>query len=590
MQAVSNKIVESDLMLDEISRLFRAQTELDNRVTKSIYPDLLEDFCQWLDVDPSDWIKIVVEGASPNTYDDSNDQVELQQGSQYPLSEQQKVAILKSVAKEAANNSCLVIDETVCTNWGLVFSPVSAVDKDCDSLKNCAAGRLINDLSYPRGNSVNDRTDKSKRGSVQYGGHKTLCIMLLQRRRSTVLMMSVDISNAFRRVAICGSALKYNCFRIPGTSWVVIDFCSEFGWVESPMYFNIGCKLVIAILQALYGEKLGASFWVDDGNFICDCGFGEAIQMECAIIMVVRLVFGLDGDNKKKTQSWCRGMETMGLCYDLDLGVVTVPKRKLGKLVGKMKDLVDRGEMTRRILDSLVGSGRHVGACYRGIRPFWNLLVYHQKQMKRGYRARKVPVALEESLKVLIGILQRPEMNMGVPIEFVAGTAKGDIDLHMDASDVGLCVVWLERKEYVQFMFPRAIVCKIKEDKLWWTINCREFLSVLVGSLVWGSEWRGQQVRSWIDNTSAVAWVNKLEIANDGKARSVARRLVEEEVRNGFWSMAMHIPGEQNDLADAGSRDTEERNRQFDKLRRSLNLVRRETPVSVRELVNSWVE
>ena len=589
VRSVSSQIVKSKLALEEVTRFFRAQNELDQRACKFIYPDLLYCFGDWFGVDVATWANIVIHGATANVFVNEEEQVNpSNEAGQYSLTDNQKIAILKSVAKEAANNSCLVVEESVCKDWGLVFSPVSAVDKDTDSLRDSQVGRLINDLSYPRGHSVNDRTDKVRRGSVQYGGHSTVSRMIVGRVRVAVLIMSVDISNAFRRVFMNLEDVKFNCFKIPGTSFVVIDMCAEFGWVESPMVFNLGCNVVIALLNAMFGKKLGVSFWVDDGNFICDCGYGEAMQMEFAIILVIRLVFGLDGDNKKKTQSWCRQMETMGLCYDLDLGIVKVPERKLNKLIRKLEDMLDKGMMTRKILDSVVGSGRHIGAVYRGIRPFWDMLTYAQCKMKPWYRARKIPAVLRESVNVLIEILRLPQMNVGVPIEFVAGAAKEDVTLLMDASDVGLCVIWPHKKEYVQYMFPPAIVEKLKGDPTWWTINCREFLSVLVGSLVWGSEWSGCQVMAWIDNISAVSWVNKLEVKNDAKGRAIARGLVAAEVKYGFWLAAKHIAGDDNGLPDAGSRDSAERRVAFENYKRSLGLIQKRMPEEVIDLVSSW--
>ncbi|KAE9169989.1 hypothetical protein PF005_g27734 [Phytophthora fragariae] len=83
-------------------------------------------------------------------------------------------------------------------------------------------------------------------------------------------------------------------------------------------------------------------------------------------------------------------------------------------------------------------------------------------------------------------------------------------------------------------------------------------MSAALAALYWGPAWTGSgrhqlHVRMKIDNTSAVAWLNKRS-SGQPVARLYNRLISLAEFRHSFTCSAEHIPGELNTMADAGSR------------------------------------
>eukprot|EP00644_Phytophthora_capsici_P010340 jgi/Phyca11/123593/e_gw1.51.322.1 len=99
-----------------------------------------------------------------------------------------------------------ILDEVTC-------SPFGAVQKGNLDLSEDA--RVIHDLSYPRGRSVNDNSADNSTILVRYSGTSLLARQALEVERQhpgTVKMMTGDVHGAFRNipVAACsGAAVAY---------------------------------------------------------------------------------------------------------------------------------------------------------------------------------------------------------------------------------------------------------------------------------------------------------------------------------------------------------------------------------------------
>ena len=106
----------------------------------------------------------------------------------------------------------------------------------------------------------------------------------------------------------------------------------------------------------------------------------------------------------------------------------------------------------------------------------------------------------------------------------------------------GMC-----RDEYFHVSFPNMI------SDLGLPIHELEMLAVLVGVRVWGSRCQGMRIQIYCDNEAAV------KVINSGKTRdsflaSCLRELWLEVSTYGFELRAVHLPGEENRVADWLSR------------------------------------
>ncbi|OWZ10748.1 LOW QUALITY PROTEIN: hypothetical protein PHMEG_00016354 [Phytophthora megakarya] len=128
----------------------------------------------------------------------------------------------------------------------------------------------------------------------------------------------------------------------------------------------------------------------------------------------------------------------------------------------------------------------------------------------------------------------------------------------MDASDTGLCVLEPQLQQFLRVEFTTAERRSFATSKRENSINVRELMSAVLAVLHWGPRWQPSgrdrtHVCMWIDNTSAVAWLNNRS-SGEPIARTYNRLISVAEFWYSLTCSAAHIAGEQNVMADAGSR------------------------------------
>ena len=84
-------------------------------------------------------------------------------------------------------------------------------------------------------------------------------------------------------------------------------------------------------------------------------------------------------------------------------------------------------------------------------------------------------------------------------------------------------------------------------------IHKLEFLAVLIGARIWGHLFKGQKIRIYCDNQAVVEVINSSK-TKDGFMATCLRELWLVVSRNEFELQAVHLPGEENRVADWLSR------------------------------------
>ena len=85
------------------------------------------------------------------------------------------------------------------------------------------------------------------------------------------------------------------------------------------------------------------------------------------------------------------------------------------------------------------------------------------------------------------------------------------------------------------------------------TLHKLEMLAALVGVRLWGKMCEGQKVRSYCDNQAVVQVINSSR-TKDSFMGTCLRELWLEVSKFGFQLRAIHLPGEENRVADWLSR------------------------------------
>jgi hypothetical protein len=101
--------------------------------------------------------------------------------------------------------------------------------------------------------------------------------------------------------------------------------------------------------------------------------------------------------------------------------------------------------------------------------------------------------------------------------------------------------------QYFHTEFPQPIIDRSLP------IHQLEFLAVLVGARIWGYLFRGQKIRIYCDNMSVVEVINSSK-TKDAFMATCLRELWLVVAQNEFELRAVHLPGEENRVADWLSR------------------------------------
>ncbi|ETK88967.1 hypothetical protein L915_06873 [Phytophthora nicotianae] len=153
-----------------------------------------------------------------------------------------------------------------------------------------------------------------------------------------------------------------------------------------------------------------------------------------------------------------------------------------------------------------------------------------------------------------------------VPTSIIAGTLPPDVNLFMDGCEqLGPRSIVPAIREYIRIQFDADELLAIQHASnsavASFSINVREMLSAVLAVLVWGPHWwhlssttrRPLHVRCWIDNMSAVTWIDRHRTSNL-LGQELLRVLSCAELEYGVHVSTEHLQGSSNYFADLGTR------------------------------------
>ncbi|KAE9309301.1 hypothetical protein PF008_g20738 [Phytophthora fragariae] len=304
-------------------------------------------------------------------------------------------------------------------------------------------------------------------------------------------------------------------------------------------------------------------YWVDDHiNVATDLGT-NCQDAEHSLRHAMTTILGPDAVNEDKLSEWGTRHQALGLIFDTVSGTISMPPAKVIKATACVAAAYGSSDLSRTEYRSLLGRLRHVATCIRPARPFLQRLRMQERRLRRWQRV-PVTAPMKQVLRWWAIILPSPLLN-GVPMEYFHRSPEPAVVVEMDASDSGLCALIPSDRGVLHYPFSAAERGLIEATKLnpqvGFDINYRELLSCAFAVHTWGRRWASQRrpadpllhVQFKIDNTSAVAWHNRMASCNF-RAQTIVCLLGFWEVGLGLRSSAVHVAGADNRIADAGSR------------------------------------
>ncbi len=393
--------------------------------------------------------------------------------------------------------------------------------------------RLIVDLSYPEGHSVNDGLEPEL-CTMKYTSVDVAVARVLTHGAGTSLA-KFDIESAYRIVPVHPDDRP-----LLGMSWrgrVYIDKVLPFGLRSAPKIFS-------AVVDAMQGiiEQQGVEIlhYLDDFLVIspseggCEEALAKALQgcQELGVPIATH-----------KTVGPSTTMTFLGIELDTVAMTLRLPREKVCRLQREINRWLRRRCCTKRELQSLIGMLQHASCVVRPGRTFLRQLIALLSVAKKPHHRIRLNMGFRSDVAWWATFLPAWNSTSTMRRVFKGGYVA---TVTSDASGNWGCGAFTSRGEWFQLPWPES----------WREVHITviELLPVVMALAVWGYQWSGKSVRCQCDNAAVVAIINTGTSKNERAMhlmRSAFFFLARHDVR--VW--AEHIPGVENRSADALSRN-----------------------------------
>ena len=421
---------------------------------------------------------------------------------------------------------------------GLITSPLAVVPK-----KQPNTWRLIHDLSFPRSNSINSNIPREF-CQVKYETLDDIVCMIAKLGRYTQVAKA-DLRDAFRILEVNKHHYKYLGIFWDKSFWV--DKCLPMGSSVSCSEFEELTTAIQWILQNKFGVK-NMSHILDDFMFLGSPGTREchyALQSFLAIAPSL----GIPVKHSKTVQPTTL-VELHGIQVCTRTMMLSLPPDKLRKALDLVKGLYQLRSVTVAKLQSILG---YLNFCTKIVpagRPFLRRLY----DLIKGDQPKWFSVRLTRDIKddLLVWKEFLTSYNGRTIISRQVWCDQPRVEIFSDACGRGFSGIL--QNHWFFGIFPKD----------WDGINIaiKEFIPVYVAFKLWHDRFINSSFLFRVDNESVVYNI-KTQTSQVPEILSLLRIMVLSAMRNNVQFFSLHIPGEQNKIADAISRFQFRRARQL---------------------------
>ena len=441
------------------------------------------------------------------------------------------VAIDSYLSLEKSRNAVIGPFEQNPFSCPVALSPLNSVPKQ-DSMER----RIIVDLSWPAGTSVNDGISASS-----YLGEDILLTY------PTVDSIASRIWSAGAGCLIYKRDLKraYRQFPVDPFDYLLLGYC----WKHS-LYFDVvlpmglrsaamACQRISnAVCYICEAEGHPTLSYLDDFIGVAPPNVAWQAYERCGELLTE---LGLE-ESPSKACPPATVQTCLGVQFDTVQLTMSVTPARLQEIETLLVSWSTKKSATKTELQSLVGKLSFISKCVRQSRLFLSRILALLRTLQHKSHHTRLTSEFRRDIAWWLRFMRR---HNGVSVISSLVWTAPDAVFSTDACLSGCG--GLSQSQYFHVQFPPEVLVHFSD------IHLLEALAILVALHLWGHLWAGLRIQVFCDNASVVAALTSGKV-KDLSLAAILRDIWYVAASSEFELRAVHLLGEENRAADLLSR------------------------------------
>ncbi len=395
--------------------------------------------------------------------------------------------------------------------------------------------RLITDLSFPSGKSVNDLIPDIE-ASVFYAGLPE-AVSKIVRLGKGALLAKFDISRAYRLLPV-HPQLRH----LLGMHWkgkYFIDLALPFGLRSAPSIFTRFADVLEAILSQ-QGKVRHVQHYLDDFLILAPPKTNQCQQdLDKSLSICASLGVPIAAG---KTEGPSTAITYLGFVLDTDSMELRLPEDKLAKIRSHLAAWVNRKRGTKRELLSLLGLLQHCCQAIVHGRPFLRRLIDRASSVDQLFHFVSLSQWERDDLSWWNQLLS--SWNGRSLFYWAKWNKAPDVSISSDAAGA-LGFAAINQDTWFAGLWPS------EAESI--NIAVKEFIPIVIAAHIWGDSWSRKRIAFKCDNMAVVCALQQGS-CRERHLAFLLREFTLLAILHSFTFTAVHIPGVHNKHADWLSR------------------------------------
>ena len=394
-------------------------------------------------------------------------------------------------------------------------------------------------LSAPSDTSINDGISREE-FTLRYSTVDDAVKIVRQLGPST-LLAKIDIKSAFRTIPV-----RLEDRELLGIYWqqkYYVDCCLPFGLRSAPYIFNQYAEALEWILRN-HGIT-HVIHYLDDFLIAGKPGLPDCKHALSHMLQICRQLGFPIAEHKIEGPNTV--LTFLGILIDTVKLEMRLPEEKLATLRTLLQQWHTVKKTTKRNLLSLIGSLSFAAKVIPAGRIFIRRLIDLSMSVKKLHHHIKLNSSTRADIKWWLDFL--PSWN---------GTGLMLRTEWDDAADINLCTDTAGSLGFGAYFQRAWIMGKWSHNQQGRSIQWKELFAIVAAAATWGPTWQRRKIRVYCDNLAIVqVWLAKNP--KDKQVAALCRTLFFIAAENHFNISIHHLPGINNPIADALSRQQVQR-------------------------------